>query len=283
MPYKKIQEIIQNRKSLTNKEKIILDYIIENINEVTLLSATQLANKAGAGKATFFRFLKNIGYESFNDFRQDIHEFAANNVNSNFWQTHALINKENQNNNFLYNSVEESTELLTKMITVGLNESFNEASKLLDSTDEIIILGCRTSKQLAIYFENLLTPLGKKITQLSSDENLAFDKVSTLNSNCTLFLISGWPYSTTIVQVGEFANKLGIPIIFLTNNISCSISSFADIILLIPSSDKRYSIIPFVSVIEALTNDLFSKSSEKVSTNLKKIDRALEKYKQFSW
>lgn len=284
MSYKKIQEIIQNRERMTNKQKELWDYIITNASDISILSANQLAKNASVGKATFFRFLKDIGYESYLEFRQDIHNYVNANINSNYWQTHALIKKaEDDKENFLYNSIQEATELLGNLMTVGLNESFNKAIDLIQNSEEIAILGCRTSKQVARYFENLLIPLGKKINQISTDEHLIFDKISTMSPNGVLFLIAGWPYSTAIVQAGELANKLGIPIIFLANSISCSISSFADVILLIPKLDNRYTVIPFVAVLEAITNDLFSKNHEIVSINLKKIDRTLNKYKQFTW
>ena len=284
MSYKKIQELIQNRESLTTKQKTILDYIINNANEIQFFSANQIALKANVGKATFFRFLKDIGYEGFADFRQDIHEYVSENINSNYWQTHALIKKSgNQSSNFLYTAMEEANQLLANMMTVGIGDSFNEAIKLIESSDEIAILGCRTSKQLARYFENLLIPLEKPIHQLSTDEHLIFDKLATLNPNTVLFLIAGWPYSTSVIQAGELAHRIGMPIIFLANSISCSVSSFADVILLIPKSDSRYTIIPFICILEALTNALFSKSPEKVSKNLKKIDKILEEFKQFTW
>ncbi|MFK4785799.1 MurR/RpiR family transcriptional regulator [Fusobacterium sp. MFO224] len=282
MTYLKIKKLLQNKKNLTTKQQRLCDYIIENMNEIAFLSANQLAKKAGVGKATFFRFLKDANFNSYFEFKQDIHDYISNNINSNYWQTHALI-KNKHNNDFLYSSVEEATNLLTNMMTTGLNSSFEKAINLIMSSEEIAILGCRTSKQLAIYFENILLPLGKKINQLSVNEQMIFDKISLLNSNTTLFLIAGAPYTSIVIQAVELASKNNISIIFLSNDISSSISSMSDVILLTPKSENRYTIIPFISVIEALTNDLLSRNSDKVSRNLKKIDESLRKYNQVKW
>jgi len=282
MTYLKIKKLLQNKKNLTTKQQRLCDYIIENMNEIAFLSANQLAKKAGVGKATFFRFLKDANFNSYFEFKEDIHDYISNNINSNYWQTHALI-KNKHNNDFLYSSVEEATNLLTNMMTTGLNSSFEKAINLIMSSEEIAILGCRTSKQLAIYFENILLPLGKKINQLSVNEQMIFDKISLLNSNTTLFLIAGAPYTSIVIQAVELASKNNISIIFLSNDISSSISSMSDVILLTPKSENRYTIIPFISVIEALTNDLLSRNSDKVSRNLKKIDESLRKYNQVKW
>lgn len=284
MTYLKIKKLLENKKTLTTKQQYLCDYIIENMSEIAFLSANQLAKKAGVGKATFFRFLKDTNFDSYFEFKENVHAYISNNINSNYWQTHALIkNKPNNNNNFLYSSVKEATSLLTNMMTTGLNSSFEKAINLIMSSEEIAILGCRTSKQLAIYFENILLPLGKRINQFSVNEQMIFDKISLLTPNTTLFLIAGAPYTSIIVQAVELASKNNIPIIFLSNDISSSIASMSDVILLVPKSESRYTIIPFISVIEALTNDLLSRNSEKVSKNLKKIDDSLRKYNLVKW
>lgn len=283
MTYLKIKKLLQNKKSLTTKQQYLCDYIFENMNDIVFLSANQLAKKAGIGKATFFRFLKDTDFDSYFEFKENIHEYINNNISSNYWQTHALIKNKSDNNDFLYSSVKEATTLLTDMMTTGLNSSFEKAIDLILNSEEVAILGCRTSKQLAIYFENILLPLGKRIDQLSVNEQMIFDKISLLTPKTTLFLIAGAPYTSIIVQAVELASKNNIPIIFLSNNISSSIAAMSDVILLTPKSEKRYTIIPFVSVIEALTNDLLARNSEIVSKNLKKIDNSLTKYNQVKW
>lgn len=283
MNYLKIKKLLQNKDSLTTKQKYLCDYIFGNMNEIAFLSANQLSKNAGVGKATFFRFLKDSGFSSYLEFKENVHSYINNNINSNYWQTHALIKKQPDNNNSLFCSIKEATHLLTNTMTIGLNSSFEKAVDIIKNSKEIAILGCRTSKTLAIYFENILIPLGKKINQLSHDENMIFDKISLLDSSTTLFLIAGAPFSSSIIQASELAKKNNAYIIFLCNDLSSSISSIADIILLTPKLENRYTIVPFISVLEALSSDLISKNSKQVSRNLKKIDESLKKYNQVKW
>jgi DNA-binding MurR/RpiR family transcriptional regulator len=46
-------------------EKKIADYIITNLNEITVISISELAEKCGCGDATVVRFSRRLGFEGF--------------------------------------------------------------------------------------------------------------------------------------------------------------------------------------------------------------------------
>ena len=77
---------MQNKDTLPKKQRAICDYILEHIHDVDILTTRQLAEAVGIGDATVFRFLKCNGYDSYSEFRSDLHHYAAKSSQSFFWK-----------------------------------------------------------------------------------------------------------------------------------------------------------------------------------------------------
>ena len=55
--------------SLSETEKRIADFIIQNTDHVTHMSVREIADKSNTSGATVSRFVRHIGYDSFSDLR----------------------------------------------------------------------------------------------------------------------------------------------------------------------------------------------------------------------
>ncbi len=110
-----------------------------------------------------------------------------------------------------------------------------------------------------------------------------FDRVAKLRENSVVFVISRWPYTTATVEVAEYAHSKGHFIILLTNNLTCTISEVADVTLLTPKEENRYSIVPFVTVIEALVDEICHRKAQYTMEKIHEIDDVLQKRDIVRW
>ena len=60
---------------LNKNDLFIARYILEHSEEIPLLSSHQLAKETFTSPTAIIRFVKKLGFESYNDFKLNIHSF----------------------------------------------------------------------------------------------------------------------------------------------------------------------------------------------------------------
>ena len=70
-------------------DRCIGEYIVKNINQVSLYSINQLAKSASVSISQVSRFIKHIGFQSFSDFKESLNVHGHS-------QRHSLLQKDNQ-------------------------------------------------------------------------------------------------------------------------------------------------------------------------------------------
>ncbi len=68
----KIIEELSKKIKLTETEKEILEYMVENLDVLPKLSSRKLAEKTYTSPTTIVRFVKKLGYQNYNDFKYNI-------------------------------------------------------------------------------------------------------------------------------------------------------------------------------------------------------------------
>lgn len=67
-----IVEELSKKIKLTETEKEILEYMVENLDALLKLSSRKLAEKTYTSPTTIVRFVKKLGYQNYNDFKYNI-------------------------------------------------------------------------------------------------------------------------------------------------------------------------------------------------------------------
>ena len=71
-----VQFITEKYHLLTDSEKMLSDYIINNLDQVLSISVQKLAEVTGLSVATVVRFAQHLGFEGYKDFRLYLAQFA---------------------------------------------------------------------------------------------------------------------------------------------------------------------------------------------------------------
>ena len=61
-------------KEFTKTEKIIADYILDNINTVGFSPLKDVAIACGVSDTSVIRFLRELGYEGYTDFKKSLND-----------------------------------------------------------------------------------------------------------------------------------------------------------------------------------------------------------------
>lgn len=273
-----LDHIISVKDTLPNKQRQLCDYILENHQDMGLFTVKELANKANVGTTTVLRLVKILGYENFFDLKKEFHNIQKDysdkweNVQKSFGH-----NDENMDFKTLSDVWQEGVHLLDKSLNPQLVESFKKAMDLIANAERINLLGLRPYKAVAIYLELLIEEFHSKTRQLSYDSESMFERILQFERNEVIILFGFPPYTQRTIDAATVAYKQGIPIILITDHLSCPIASFSSVILTVESGEKHFSIIPTIALVEAIVVELGKRHSK---TSIQKIRNLVDTLKE---
>lgn len=271
-----LHSLIRIKEKLPKKQKQLCNYIIEHINTVGMMTITELAENAKVGTSTVLRVMKELGFDHYTDFKKAFHKVTLQSKPTWWHLQKSLSNHEITGNQTLTDVWNEVTNLLNKTLTEQLAHNFQKAVEMMINASQINILGMRSSKALAIYFGNLLEEFYPKVKQLSLEQDFIYDRVIRFKENEILFLISNSPYSSQSVEIAKFCHSRKVPIILLTDHLSSPIASYSTVVLKTEASQKQYSVVPTITLLEALVIEIGRRNSQSAISNLSELGKILQ-------
>jgi DNA-binding MurR/RpiR family transcriptional regulator len=272
-----LDHIISVKDTLPNKQRQLCDFILENHQDIELYTVKELAANANVGTTTVLRLVKILGYENFFDLKKEFHNIQRD--YSDKWENvqKSFGNKdENKDFKTLSNVWQEGVHLLDKSLNPQLVESFKKAMDLIENAERINLLGLRPYKAVAIYLELLIEEFHSKTRQLSYDSESMFDRILQFEKNEVIIIFGFAPYPQRTIDAASVAYKQGIPIILITDHLSCPIASFSSVILTVETGEKHFTIIPIIALVEAIVVELGKRHSE---TSIQKIRNLVDTLK----
>lgn len=156
---------LYEQENFTEREKLISNYIVENSEEVVNMSSRELASKIFTNSTTIIRFIKKLGYDSYNDFKINFLYDLKNDVYNK--EDLKLSGQEN-----IYTILSKLTTLHEHIIfetKKNMNiEKIQQISKLLNNIKEINFFATDANKAIAECVSHNLFLIGKKSNVYSS-------------------------------------------------------------------------------------------------------------------
>lgn len=269
-----LEKLINLKTSLPKRQKQVCDFVLENYQNISLLSIKELAEECQVGQTTVLRFINSIGYSSYNDFKKALHFYTIEKSQSTWW--HLKNSLTMNHHNTLENTWQEIIQLLNHNLNEELSVSFNKACDLLSSSKMINIIGLRTSKASALYFGYMLSEFHKDVRQLSYDSDFMFDNLLHIKNNEVVIVVALSPYTTVLTDIADHCKSKDIPLILITDNLTCPVVPYATVVLKTSSSKKQYSIVPVIALMEALVIEFGKIKSDTSIKHLNKLNHLLK-------
>lgn len=273
-----LEEIILVKDKLPNKQRHLCDYILENHADIGLLTVKELAHNAKVGTTTVLRLVKALGYDNFFDLKKEFYEIQKDysdkweNVQKSFGG-----NDEDEDYKMLSNIWTEGIQSLNKSLNSQLIENFKEAMDLIANAERINLLGLRPYKAIAIYLELLIEEFHSKTRQLSHDSESMFERILQFNKDEVMIVLGFAPYQPRIIDAARVAHRKGVPIILITDYLSCPIAPFSTVILKMEMGEKYFSVMPIIALVEAMVVELGKRNSD---TSIEKIKELVDTLKE---
>jgi DNA-binding MurR/RpiR family transcriptional regulator len=153
---------------LTPSQKKVAYYLHNNINEAFLLNSFQIAKKSNVSESTVTRFISNLGFSGFLEFKREIAQRVLKDFSTTKRLAESTESLEGPGNIFAEILNGDIENIRTLRATIS-DQFFEEAVKKLCSAKSIYVLGLRSSYALAFYLSFDLRFFKKKLYCLNQE------------------------------------------------------------------------------------------------------------------
>jgi DNA-binding MurR/RpiR family transcriptional regulator len=278
-----IQEAIVNKISEYSKnQKVLANFILENIQTIPLLSVNEVADKAGVSSATVVRFTQLLGYKGFLDFRNNLMAILKEKLTP-LEKYKSTLSKKNEYENSLAKVSQKVKDNIDYSIAHNSLEYFKHINNHIKDAENIFCLGMGISHYLAEILSYLLKLYMKKSFALSSDSPSFPEQIILMSPNDLLIVFSFPPYSRQTIEAAKQAKEMGIPVISFTDKKTAPIVEFCEHFLIARTDNILFTnSLGAISVLmNALVTELAFTEEKKVLNGLQKVEKYMNDKRYF--
>lgn len=230
---------LQDNHDLSQTEKLIGKYIIENQDKIFSLTLKQLAQDSNTNPSSFIRLAHKLGFNGWNSFKaQYLKEIKP--LPQNVKTTDINIPFDNNS------SFTEIAQIITSIKKTALNDvlaqldyrTLRKCIDLIDSSHQITVFAHNINIVLAQEFKYKLRRLGKEIIISDLQNEQIYDALNLSSEDCAIIIsYSGSGFN----QIIDCLQKNKVKIIGITSNTNNLVNMTANFSLYMSTREKLYS------------------------------------------
>lgn len=260
-------------------QKRIASFIVNHYDQAADMTAAALGSEVGVSESTVVRFANEMGYDGYPALQAQIRETVRVRLTS--------VQRVNAANF----SMDEG-EVLDRILTADAEkilqardfidrEAFAEAINMILSARNIYILGMRSSAVLAEfmnYYFDLLFDNVRLIRPAGGSE--IFEHLMKVHEDDVFIAISFPRYTTGIVHATEYASRMGMGVIAITDSLSSPIVPHAKVSLIAKSEMASFvdSLVAPMSIINAMIAYIGKVKQVEVTDTLGRLEQVWKDY-----
>jgi DNA-binding MurR/RpiR family transcriptional regulator len=248
-------------------------YVVKAPTEVALYSLREVAARAEVGPTTLVRLAAQLGFPSYNAFRETFREglrsgadrYASNVEELQHYHGGATFKQ-------LYRDTGEQ-------IVQNINGAYSSigvaqiaaAGKIMKSAHRLYLLGLRANYCLSFYLHYVLRTFMPNVMLLEGRMGMLIDEIGDIGPKNALLAISYEPYALDAVKAVEHAAKRGAAVIAMTDTPLSPIARRATRLLVLPTRGTSFyqSLVPTMALIEGIICYLVAGGGPRVVQRVK--------------
>lgn len=224
-----LSSIHSNYNNLTNTEKKVADYVLENMKHVVYMSITDLADACCVGESSIFRFCKSLGYKGYQEFKIALAHSIT--VENEIPQLTDHVTMED--------SMEQvASKVLSNNIS-ALNETYNllnfedieKAVQYIVNAERVLFFGVGSSLITAFEAKNKFMRVTNK-TECSMDSHLQMMSAALMTERDVAIVISYSGSTKDTIDLAKKAKERGAKVVSITRFTKSPLTNYSDLTLL---------------------------------------------------
>ena len=232
-----LQDLSVHYNMFTRSQKIIADYLTENLNEIAFCTLEELAEKINVSTTTIIRFSRTLGYSGYSEMQKDIQSSIQTKVglperlsSQPFYPDNTLLSDSFQND--IHN--------IQHTLATQKNEDLQAVLTLISEAPNVYVLGMRSSFSISYYLASRLSEIRENVRLIQSVGMLYPEEIVSAKEGdvCVAYLFPRYSkLSTTILS---WLKNEGVKIILFTSHNYSAVQDYGDIILPCSISSLTY-------------------------------------------
>ncbi|WP_088067224.1 MurR/RpiR family transcriptional regulator [Gottfriedia luciferensis] len=261
---------------LSDKEKKIADYILQNPKHIIHSTITEVAEDLNVADATVFRFCKRIGFKGY----QALKIALATEIMTPIQQIHEEISEKDDEISVANKIFKSNIRTLENTAQILDSQSFKKAVDLILNANRVEVYGVGGSSVIAMDAFHKFIRTGIKANSYA-DLHFQLMSASQLTKDDVAIVISHSGSNKDILRILHVLNENGAKTIGITGFPKSPLSQNVDVSLYTSSEETEYrpealaSRIAQLSIIDALYVNIMILNSHKAKTSFEKVRTAI--------
>lgn len=281
-------ESFQNRVeiiygSLSKGHKKIADFIKNNYEKASFMTAAKLGKTVGVSESTVVRFATNIGFEGYPELQKYLQEMVKSHLTS--VQRMEVAASRYESGDFVDKVFTADADMIKSTKENISKEAFSKSVEAINKAKKIYILGVRSSSAIASFAAFYFRYINDNVVLVDrSASSEIFEQIYKITDEDVCIAISFPRYSKQTIKALSFVQSTGATIISITDGETSPIAAFATHLLVAKSSMVSFvdSLVAPLSVINALIAACAKENQEQVYGNLKQLEEIWDAYDVYS-
>jgi len=192
---------------LSRQERRVADFILANLGDVAVYSATELAARSGVSKATVSRLFRRLGFTDSQEFRDEARTLRSRGVP-------ALVDGAADGDPFTAQLAREGANIARLAPLAG---RVAEAAALLARARRIVVIGARSSYPLALHLRGQLVQVRERVSIAPQPGQSLGDELSGVGPEDAVVVVGMRRRHADTPAVVEMLGAAGVPVVLITD------------------------------------------------------------------
>jgi DNA-binding MurR/RpiR family transcriptional regulator len=274
-----LKSIDEMWSTLSKGQKQIALYIKEHYDKAAYMTAAKLGNTVGVSESTVVRFVMELGYEGYPEFKKALLELIRSKLTAvqRIEVTNSLIGDGDVLEKVLCSDIEKIKKTLDEID----REAFKKAVDAIVEAKTVYILGMRSSSYLAGFLNYSFRMISDNVRMIQTTSGSeTFEQMMDIGENDAMIAISFPRYSRSVIRGVEYAKSRGANIIALTDSERSPLANYATELLVAQSDMASFadSLAAPISVINALIVAVSRECGDRFTERLHRLETVLDEY-----
>lgn len=276
------KEINSSMEDYSRIQKRIAAFLVENWNEIPLLSIEAIAKETGVSTATITRFVRRFNFRGFYDFKDKIKEELKDTINP--VARFRLYKANVKGRQSLVQVARQDIKNINKLLATVKDETFDQVVNWIEESRRVYSFGSSISSVFSSLTAYLFNQVRKETHCLNESDLTVEEKILILDKEDLVIFFSFYPYSRLTVQYAQLAYQRGLRVVSISDNAFSPISECSSLVLAIPRENILYATsMAAVSVlINAIAAEIGLKRKEELSQQIDSWSDMLKTFYFFS-
>lgn len=260
----------------TKSDKVLIEYIKENIEDVFYKSISQIAKESGIGEATITRFSKKMGYSGLQDFKVTLAREISGLKNR------TIINRSIENDEGVMESARKlfnsNIRILENTFNIIDGNDIEKATDMIINAKKVFFIGIGYSGMTAEDSNYKFSRIGFNCMSLDSSHNMIM-MASLMDEDDVIVAISHSGETDEIIKTVNIAKSNGASVISVTEDKSSRLRDVSDVNLgyfsgesILETGSISSKLAQFFIIDLVYTQVVKEKSAEVVERKIKTTD-----------